>query len=312
MKLIQLLPLVCKATLVAEAAIVVGTQPQLFLDDYLIERRDGLTRVFHPPVRRTDPVLDFPRFETTQHHTSVIYDPTQGLYRFWYTSKDRNIWHAESQDAIHWENPTFLEGIEAHLVMCGDLIDRGPGDREVLDLVHRLQGEAKKARGGVHALLGNHEVMNLVRDLRYVSRESHLAFAKEERASDRKKAWWGFRKAHASRESDESRLEAAFDKRYPPGLLWSSQGLRDGREVRKMAASALIRATSDETAQESVEGAAAAFPGGGVGRGEHSLPLRLTRQGPGSQTLTDSKAGIPARQKGSFKPRMRRSGLICI
>ncbi len=89
-------------------------------------------------------------------------------------------------------------GGEGHLVMCGDLIDRGPDDREVLDLVHRLQGEAKKAGSVAHALLGNHEVMNLLRDLPYVSRESHLAFTKEERASDRKKAWRGFRKAYAS------------------------------------------------------------------------------------------------------------------
>ncbi len=110
MNLILLIFMVCTAPPVDGATIVVGAQPQLFLDDYLIERQAGLTRVFHAPARRTDPVLDFARFETTQHHTSVIYDPTQELYRCWYTSKGKKIRHAESQDAIHWENPTFLEG----------------------------------------------------------------------------------------------------------------------------------------------------------------------------------------------------------
>ena len=40
----------------------------------------------------------------------------------------------------------------------------------------RLEGEAKKAGGRVHALLGNHEVMNVLGDLRYVSREEYKAF----------------------------------------------------------------------------------------------------------------------------------------
>ena len=69
-------------------------------------------------------------------------------------------------------------GGKAHLVLCGDLIDRGQQDRAVLDLVRRLQTEAETAGGRVHALLGNHEAMNMIRDLRYVSiyhgRKTHL------------------------------------------------------------------------------------------------------------------------------------------
>jgi hypothetical protein len=40
----------------------------------------------------------------------------------------------------------------------------------------RLEGEAKKAGGRVHALLGNHEVMNVLGDLRYVSAEEYEHF----------------------------------------------------------------------------------------------------------------------------------------
>ena len=80
-------------------------------------------------------------------------------------------------------------GGETHLVFVGDLVDRGDQDREVLDLVRRLQGEAAAAGGRVHALLGNHEAMNMMRDLRYVSEASFAAFAEDELPEDRQRAW---------------------------------------------------------------------------------------------------------------------------
>ena len=75
--------------------------------------------------------------------------------------------------------------------------------------------------------------MNLVRDLRYVSRESHLAFGKEERASDRRKAWRSVKKAHSSRKSNESQLQAAFDKRYPPGYFGRVNAFETGGKYGK-------------------------------------------------------------------------------
>jgi hypothetical protein len=63
----------------------------------------------------------------------------------------------------HWVGGT------THLVQTGDVLDRGEKALEVLDLLMRLEKEAKKAGGRVHALLGNHEAMNLLGDLRYVN-----------------------------------------------------------------------------------------------------------------------------------------------
>ncbi len=74
-------------------------------------------------------------------------------------------------DSGHWVGGT------ATLVQVGDLIDRGPDDRRVLELIMRLEEEADRAGGRVISLLGNHEVMNLHGDLRYVSRESYAGFA---------------------------------------------------------------------------------------------------------------------------------------
>ena len=67
-------------------------------------------------------------------------------------------------------------GGKAHLVQTGDLLDRGKDARKVLDLLMRLEGEARKAGGRVHALLGNHEVMNMLGDLRYVNAEEYASF----------------------------------------------------------------------------------------------------------------------------------------
>ncbi len=55
------------------------------------------------------------------------------------------------------------------LVQTGDVTDRGPDSKGVLALLRRLQGEAAAAGGAVVPLLGNHEVMNIRGDWRYVS-----------------------------------------------------------------------------------------------------------------------------------------------
>jgi hypothetical protein len=68
-------------------------------------------------------------------------------------------------------------GGTAHLVQTGDVLDRGPDSRKALDLLIRLESEARKAGGRVHALLGNHEVMILIGDRRYVSAEEYAAFS---------------------------------------------------------------------------------------------------------------------------------------
>lgn len=68
-------------------------------------------------------------------------------------------------------------GGRAHLVQVGDLVDRGAGARRILDLLRRLEKEAASANGAVHVLLGNHEVMRMLGDLRYVSAGEYQAFA---------------------------------------------------------------------------------------------------------------------------------------
>jgi hypothetical protein len=55
-----------------------------------------------------------------------------------------------------------------HLVLLGDVLDRGPHHIEILWLLYQLEAEASQAGGGVHLLLGTHEAMVLRGDLRYL------------------------------------------------------------------------------------------------------------------------------------------------
>ena len=60
-------------------------------------------------------------------------------------------------------------GGRRHLVFVGDLTDRGQDVVRTLWLVYRLEREAERAGGGVHVVLGNHEIMVMLDDLRYVT-----------------------------------------------------------------------------------------------------------------------------------------------
>jgi hypothetical protein len=55
-----------------------------------------------------------------------------------------------------------------HLVVLGDVFDRGPNHLEILWLLYGLEAQAAKAGGGVHLVLGNHEIMALTGDARYL------------------------------------------------------------------------------------------------------------------------------------------------
>ncbi len=65
-------------------------------------------------------------------------------------------------DALNWR---WGKG---HLVITGDIFDRGDTVTEALWLVFKLEQQAKAAGGKLHYLLGNHEYMVLRGDERYI------------------------------------------------------------------------------------------------------------------------------------------------
>jgi len=62
------------------------------------------------------------------------------------------------------------------IVQTGDQLDRGDDELEILDLLDALTAQAQAAGGAVHVLNGNHELMNVKQDLRYVTLGGFLDF----------------------------------------------------------------------------------------------------------------------------------------
>jgi hypothetical protein len=117
-------------------------------------------------------------------------------------------------------------GGSAILIQIGDILDRGPQARECLDLLMQLEREAEKTRGRVIPLLGNHEVMNMMGDLRYVSADGYRSFATAQSGRLRDRAYQDYLKflathaghTHTSMSPDESARRKWMDE-HPPGYF---------------------------------------------------------------------------------------------
>ena len=65
---------------------------------------------------------------------------------------------------------------DAHLVQIGDVPGRGPDTLKIIRHLSGLTTQARRAGGRVHRLIGNHEAMNVIGDLRYVTPGEYEAF----------------------------------------------------------------------------------------------------------------------------------------
>ena len=129
-------------------------------------------------------------------------------------------------------------GGSAVLVQTGDLLDRGPKPREAMDLMMSLQKQAAKKGGRVVVLLGNHEVMNIMGDLRYVTAENYASYAgknseKLQQSAYRQYADW--RKDHQAllasiAQAFPETTEAEWMSHHPPGFVEQRQAFSpDGK-----------------------------------------------------------------------------------
>jgi hypothetical protein len=135
----------------------------------------------------------------------------------------------------HWT------GDKATLIQIGDVLDRGPKPREALDLLMALQKEAAKKGGRVVVLLGNHEVMNMMGDLRYVTPQNYASFAgdnsqKLQHAAYEKYLHW--RKDHQALvasmpETFPDASEAEWTAGHPAGYIEQREAFSPGGKYGK-------------------------------------------------------------------------------
>jgi hypothetical protein len=76
------------------------------------------------------------------------------------------------------ESDAWIGGSLA-VVQTGDQLDRGDDEPEILDLLEAIGEQARAVGGSVHALNGNHELMNAQGDVRYVTLDGFADFLEE-------------------------------------------------------------------------------------------------------------------------------------
>ena len=94
----------------AKPPIVIGRETQLFVDDALIEHREGVVRKVHACQKLDQSVL---RAERPWERTDIdrrlyVYGTAlpqeNGLgYRLWYGASGERLLYATSNDGIHWD-----------------------------------------------------------------------------------------------------------------------------------------------------------------------------------------------------------------
>ena len=99
----------------------------------------------------------------------------------------------------HWAGGSTV------LVQLGDVVDRGPDSLKIIRQLMKLQREARGKGGQVIALVGNHEAMNMTRDLRYVHPGEYLAFADRDSEARRNRIY----------EANRAAIETAYRARDP-------------------------------------------------------------------------------------------------
>ncbi len=108
-------------------------------------------------------------------------------------------------------------GGKATLVQIGDMVDRGPDSRKVMDLLMQLEKQAEKAGGRVHVILGNHDAMNVYGDLRYVAPGEYAAFRTKD-SGDVRDAYWA-QLTEGKQPAPTAEERAKWDETHPLGWV---------------------------------------------------------------------------------------------
>ena len=126
------------------------------------------------------------------------------------------------RDAGLVDNKLIWSGGRSHLVQTGDIRDRGPQTRKVLELLDEARKQAAGKQGRVHALIGNHEAMNLYGDLRYVAPEEYAEF-RDGRSEEVRHAFyeqdleaWKTQSPNPSAAAEQA-FRAEWEKEHPLG-----------------------------------------------------------------------------------------------
>lgn len=116
--------------------LALGPGPHLFLDEYLIESAEGVTRkVFSPPrdPGLPNPLITGPEDRCFQPYFTVSRSPETGKYRLWYgawgdgqSMSRSHLAYLESDDGLRWQRPAKILKDPAEIQFGSEVLDEGP------------------------------------------------------------------------------------------------------------------------------------------------------------------------------------------
>jgi len=118
---------------------------------------------------------------------------------------DNDAWLAIARAAGLIDAKGRWAGGQAVLVQLGDVVDRGPDSLKTIRHLMKLQREAPRKGGRVIVLVGNHEAMNMIGDLRYVSPGEFRSYTDRDSEARRERVY----------EANRTAIEAAYHARFP-------------------------------------------------------------------------------------------------
>lgn len=96
----------------------IGTEKQLFLDNFILDHWDDVKRLFPKPERPRDPVFQVGELPWESQRrcfpAAALHDPDDGKFKLWYVTptgadsygdSGQLLTYAESTDCLHWEKP---------------------------------------------------------------------------------------------------------------------------------------------------------------------------------------------------------------
>jgi hypothetical protein len=140
------------------------------------------------------------------------------------------------------------------LVQTGDYTDRGAEVKQVLDLLMTLDDRARAGGGQAVILLGNHEVLNIIGDMRYITPEICQPFIDAQSDERRENAWKQYENLVTARRKVRDTLPNPYQHTreswmaaHPPGWLEYREALgprgRYGRWLRGKSIAASMGGT---------------------------------------------------------------------
>jgi hypothetical protein len=138
------------------------------------------------------------------------------------------------------------------LVQTGDYTDRGTGVRAVMDVLMALEDQARRAGGTIVTLMGNHEVMNVIGELRDVTPEIFATFGGPKSEERRQQAWQQYAALAEAQAKVRQPVPAVYQQTreawlaaHPPGWIEYREALGPrgdyGRWLRRKPIAAVVQ-----------------------------------------------------------------------